>query len=483
MKPRISRLLAITALVVACPLGSAQTLAQIAPVETVLYSFEGGSDGGDPLAGLIAEGRGALYGTTRGASPDCIDNTTCGTVLQLTPPAKHQTAWTETVLYQFCSLPNCSDGGNPLAGLIADAQGALYGTTTGGGATGRGTVFKLTPPAKGQTAWTETVLYSFCSLPNCSDGDGPFRGNLLADTQGALYGTTIDGGTGRLDGGTVFKLSPPSNGQTDWTETVLYSFCSLPNCGDGKGPIASTLIADERGALYGTTSVGGATGNGTVFKLTPPTKGQTNWSETVLYSFCSLPNCSDGSTPVAGLIFENHGAKDAEGHADVHDFADKHGALYGTTFFGGGASNSGTIFKLASPPKGQADWTETVLYSFAGKPSDGDNPSGLLIADRRGALYGTTEGGGAGQPGGGIVFKLAPPAKHQTGWTETVLYDFCSLPNCSDGSSPQAGLIADKKGALYSTTLGGGSAQNGTVFKLDLRDHSFGSDPDRGGTE
>ena len=84
-------------------------------------------------------------------------------------------------------------------------------------------------------------------------------------TQGALYGTTIDGGTGRLDGGTVFKLSPRSNGQTDWTETVLYSFCSLPNCSDGKGPLASTLIADERGALYGTTSAGGATGRGTVF--------------------------------------------------------------------------------------------------------------------------------------------------------------------------------------------------------------------------
>ena len=484
MKPGISGLLAIAAFVVVCPLSRAQTLAQIAPVETVLYSFEGGGDGGDPLAGLIADRRGALYGTTKGAGPDCFDNTTtCGTVFKLTPPAKYQTAWTETVLYQFCALPSCSDGGISLAGLIADTQGALYGTTGGGGAAGRGTVFKLMPPAKGQAAWTETVLYSFCSLPNCSDGDGPFRANLLADAQGALYGTTIDGETGRLDGGTVFKLSPPSNGQTDWTETVLYSFCSLPNCSDGKGPIASTLIADERGGLYGTTSAGGATGNGTVFKLSPPSNGQTDWTETVLYSFCSLPNCSDGSTPVSGLIFENQGARDVEGHADAHHFADKHGALYGTTFSGGGVSNSGTIFKLAPPSKGQTDWTETVLYRFAGAPSDGHNPSGGLIADRRGALYGTTEAGGAGQPGGGIVFKLAPPAKHQTGWTETVLYDFCSLPNCSDGSGPQAGLIAEKKGALYSTTEGGGSERHGTVFKLDLRDRGFGSDPDRGGTE
>jgi uncharacterized repeat protein (TIGR03803 family) len=247
--------------------------------------------------------------------------------------------------------------------------------------------------------------------------------------------------------------------------------------------VASTLIADERGALYGTTSAGGATGNGAVFKLTPPAKGQTDWTETVLYSFCALPNCSDGSTPVAGLIFENEIARDVEGHADAHHVADKHGALYGTTFSGGRAFNSGTIFKLAPPPRGQTDWTETVLYSFAGGPSDGHNPSGGLMADRRGALYGTTEAGGAGQPGGGIVFKLAPPAKHQSDWTETVLYDFCSLSNCSDGSGPQAGLIADGKGALYSTTEGGGSERHGTVFKLDLRDRGFGSDPDRAGTE
>jgi len=480
MKPRISGLLAIAAFVVACPLSGAQTLGQIAPVETVLYSFEGGSDGGDPLAGLIADRRGALYGTTKGANPDCIDNTTCGTVFKLTPPDRYRTAWTETVLYDFCSLPNCSDGGIPLAGLIADTRGALFGTTMGGGATGRGTVFRLTPPAKSQTAWTETVLYSFCSLPNCSDGDGPFRANLLADTQGALYGTTIDGGTGRLDGGTVFKLSPRSNGQTDWTETVLYSFCSLPNCSDGKGPLASTLIADERGALYGTTSAGGATGRGTVFKLTPPATGQIDWVEKVLYSFCSLPNCSDGSTPVAGLIF---GARDIEGNVNADHLAAKHGALYGTTFSGGGASNGGTIFKLEPPRKGESDWNETVLYRFAGGPSDGHNPSGGLIADRRGALYGTTEAGGAGQPGGGIVFKLTPPARHQTAWTEAVLYDFCSLPNCSDGSGPQAVLIADKKGALYSTTEGGGSEGHGAVFKLDLRDRFFGSDPDREGTE
>jgi uncharacterized repeat protein (TIGR03803 family) len=111
------------------------------------------------------------------------------------------------VLYNFCSQPpNCSDGNLPFAGLIADEEGALYGTTAGGVAnSGNGTVFKLTPPAKGQTAWTETVLYSFCSLPSCSDGAVPVAG-LIFGAQGALYGTTVRGGSGANNGGTVFKL-------------------------------------------------------------------------------------------------------------------------------------------------------------------------------------------------------------------------------------------------------------------------------------
>ena len=119
-----------------------------------------------------------------------------------------------------------------------------------------------------------------------------------------------------------------------------------------------------------------------------------------------------------------------------------------------------------------------MLYSFAGKPSDGQNPSSGLIVDKHGVLYGTTSGGGAGTPGGGIAFTLAPPVQYQTDWTETVLYNFCSLPNCSDGTGPEAGLIADKRGALYSTTSGGGSASHGTVFKLDPLNRGFVGEPD-----
>ena len=296
--------------------------ASAAPVETVLYSFANGADG-VPLAGLIADNRGALYGTTVNDGISGI-----GTVFKLTPPPEGQTQWTETVLYRF---KGGSDGFDPEAALIADKSGALYGTTLHGGNTLNGvtigTVFKLTPPAKGQTAWTETVLYSFCSLSNCSDGAEPLAG-LIADNSGALYGTTSEGGSGcpqsSFGCGTVFKLTPPAKGQTAWTETVLYIFCSLLNCSDGATPMAG-LIADNSGALYGTTRLGGTgSDDGTVFKLIPPAKGHTAWTEIVLHSFTGSP---DGRNTVAGLI------------------ADNWGALYGTTVLGG-ASDYGTVFKL-----------------------------------------------------------------------------------------------------------------------------------------
>jgi uncharacterized repeat protein (TIGR03803 family) len=417
------------------------------PVETVLYSFKGGSDGSNPNGGLISDKEGALYGTTSNGGGS-------GTVFKLTPPGKGRNAWTKTVLYSFCSLPNCSDGrlpGELASGLVFDKEGALYGTAGGGGTGDQGLVFKLTPPANGQTAWTETVLYSF---NGGSDGSVPV--GPIADIGGALYGTTGGGGLGS---GTVFKLTPPTMGQTTWTKTGLYSFCSLPNCSDGSSPNGG-LIADKEGALYGTTSGGGSSDYGTVFKLTPPKQGQTTWKETVLYSFCTKTNCSNGQDgrPRAGLI------------------ADKEGALCGTA--SGGGNGPGTVFKLTPPGNGQTTWKETTLYSFCTKSdcSDGSGPYAGLIADKDGALYGTTARGGS--PGLGIVFKLTPPKQDQTTWKETVLYSFCSLPKCSDGAAPYLGeqLIADNEGSLYGTTGAGGvgvnpsvsPSGNGIVFKLAL---------------
>jgi uncharacterized repeat protein (TIGR03803 family) len=278
------------------------------------------------------------------------------------------------------------------------------------------------------------VLYSFCSQPSCSDGNEP-EGGLIAHKDGALYGTTASGG-GTCGCGTVFKLTPPAKGQTAWTETVLYSFKGGAG-GDGTGPVGS-LIADKDGALYGTTFGSMNPNLGIAFKLTPPAEGQTAWTETVL---CTLFGNSN-----AGLIAHK-------------------GVLYGTTFQGPGA---GGVFKLTPPAEGQTAWTETELYTFKGG-SDGASPNGGLIPDERGALYGATNSGGNNGTLG-TVFKLTPPAEGQTAWTETQLYAF---KGGSDGAMPYAGLTVGKEHVLYGTTEGGGGALNegygfGTFFKLTL---------------
>jgi uncharacterized repeat protein (TIGR03803 family) len=390
---------------------------------TTLYSFAPLPDGASPFDTPIAVA-GNLYGTTfSGGSAVCTGG--CGTVFKLTP-SRNDRRWRETVLYGFTGSDgtNPAAGLNPVAGLIADAAGNLYGTTEfGGGASGCsggcGTVFKVTPSG------TETVLHSFTG----SDGASPVAG-LIADAAGNLYGTTeLGGGTIGCSGGcgTVFKVTPKG------VESVLYSF---KGGSDGANPFAA-LIADAAGNLYGTTFFGGASGKGTVFKLTP------SGAESVLYSFTGE---NDGANPLTGLI------------------ADAAGNFYGMTN-NGGTGMYGTVFKLT--PKGKL----TVLHSFAGG-TDGAFPGlGSLIADVSGNLYGmTVEGGVGGTPacfangaiGCGTVFKLTPSG------TETVLYSFTGG---SDGGFPHAGLTAalipDTAGKLYGMTInGGGPASGGTVFEI-----------------
>ncbi len=231
----------------------------------------------------------------------------------------------------------------------------------------------------------ETVLHSF--MGGNSDGANP-KARLIADTSGNLYGTTEFGGA--FGEGTVFKLSPSG------TVTVLHSFCSLPGCRDGDGPVTG-LIFDSSGNLYGTTSTVVESNDGVVFKLSP------GGTETVLQSFTGS---GDGVYP-SGLI------------------SDSGGNLYGTTGEGGSGcyipfppfpSGCGVVFKLS--PGG----TETVLYSFCPffpNCSDGAGPGGGLIADSSGNLYGLAGGGTLGK---GVVFKLTP------GGTETVLYSFKGGP-------------------------------------------------------
>jgi uncharacterized repeat protein (TIGR03803 family) len=336
----------------------------------------------------------------------------------------------EQVLYKFCQQSNrdrnCLDGAEP-QGLITDGAGNLYGTTYYGGSQSFGAVFKLAPTA---TGWTESLIHSFCTPASCADGAYP-TGGLIMDAAGNLYGTTDGGGNNNF--GVVFKLTP---GTTGWTETVLYSFCTPASCADGAYPTGG-LIMDAAGNLYGTT-VGGGGGNngGVVFRLTP---GNMGWTETVLYSFCSQSNCADGAFP-SGLVM------DGEGN------------LYGTTGYGG-SNDNGTVFKLMPTSTG---WTETLLYIFCSYSNctDGKTPSGLIM-DEAGNLYGAA---GAGKNGYGVIYKLTPGAN---GWSETVLYDFCSQTDCVDGSGPSGNIIIDAAGNLYGTTVGGGGGNNGgVVFRL-----------------
>jgi uncharacterized repeat protein (TIGR03803 family) len=292
--------------------------------ETVLHNFSydwvlENHDGAGPCAGLIMDASGTLYGTTIGGGATNRFGYGYGTVFKLTPLDPEKNTWTETVLYYFAGG---ADGQSPSSGLTIDSTGALYGTTHYGGTgtcqdgwgsvVGCGTVFKLTPAGPGTTTWTKTILHRFTSSP---DGGLP-AGTLHLDATGAIYGTTYEGGTS--GGGTVFKLTPPGAARIGWRESVLYSFAGP----DGAGPQGG-LIADKGGQLYGTAS-GGGNGYGVVFRLSPPTPGQTDWSEAVLHNF---NNVTSGDNPAYGLV------ADAQGH------------LFGTAYYGG-TGLGGTIFEV-----------------------------------------------------------------------------------------------------------------------------------------
>jgi uncharacterized repeat protein (TIGR03803 family) len=371
-----------------------------------LHRFKGGKDGGNSRAGLIFDQTGNLYGATaRGGTGGK------GTVFKLTPKADG--SWTKSILYNFTGG---TDGSAPSASLIFDQKGNFFGTTTGGGGQGNGTVFKLAPNADG--SWTESVLYRF---RGGTDGFYP-SASLIFDQKGNLYSTTFDGGARGY--GTVFKLAPNADGS--WTESVLYSFLGGH---DGGNPDAS-LIFDQTGSLYGTTVDGGAQGNGTAFVLTPNADG--SWTESVLYPFTGG---KDGGGPRAGLIF------------------DQAGSLYGTTPYGG-CDDCGVVFELTRQTDGS--WAESVLYSF--NLRDGYYPLAGLIFDAAGNLYGTTVYCGRGG-GWGTVFKLTPNSNGK--WTKTVLHRFFGAP----GAFPSAGLIFDASGNLYGTTYGDPSL-SGSVFEI-----------------
>ena len=357
---------------------------------------------GGLFTGLTFDAKGNLYGGTGGGG-DHND----GTIFELTPSAH---GWTLTTLHSFDGY----DGGSPNGGMIFDAAGNLYGTSPSGGTYGGGNLFELSP---GSGGWSFNDLYDFCHQYHCPDGGDPSA--LIMDGLGNLYGAGLAGGS--YGAGIVFELTPGSGG---WGETILHSFDGT----DGYFPYAA-LTFDKAGNLYGTTFRGGANGGGTVFKLRRAADGL--WKERVLYSFCSAGfPCKDGVGAYAGVVFDGSGN------------------LYGTTTEGGGntcgETTCGTIFELVpSPSEG---WKHKVLYAFP-NPVDGSFPTGGVIIDKAGNLYGATVAGGIGGCSGGcgVVYKLAPSANGK--WTYTVLHKF----DGSDGGQPLGGLILDKKSNLYGT--------------------------------
>ena len=374
---------------VALPQAQAQTF-------SVVHNFTGGSDGGGPLNGFTTDGAGNLYGTTSTGG-----TFNYGVVYKLT------TAGVQSVLHNFAGG---TDGANPDGFLVRDKTGNLYGTTTTGGASGAGTVFKVT------ASGSETVLYSFTGK---NDGATPEAG-LALDAAGNLYGTTTAGGA--HGNGTIFKLSVPKTG-SKWRESTLYGFAGGT---DGAVPVAGVTVS-ANGNIYGTTSAGGTYGYGTVFELT---HSGLVWTETILHDFS---NGNDGSIPYAGLI------------------ADKSGNLYGGATQGG-SNGGGTIFEL-TPSNGS--YTFNILYSVPGWGISGSFRD--LMLSSTGVIYGTTHCDGANNAG--TVWELTPA---RGSWTYTLLYTFTGG---TDGLYSFSNLVMEK-GKLYGTTNEGGADNYGVVFEV-----------------
>ncbi len=343
-----------------------------------------GNTGGYPTGGtLVADAKGNLYGANN------LGDIAAGGVYELSPLGGGK--WQVTTVYDMLDFPN--------QGLAIDAKGNLYGGDTLGGNDGEGEIFKLSP--NGDGTFSESSIYSF---PGISQPGGP-NGDLLLDSKGNIYGTTIGNGNGGEE--VAFELQNTANG---YQYETLYTFCSLQNCVDGLYP-KDGLVADAAGNLYGTTYGGGANQAGTVYELT---RKNGKWSETVLHSF----DGADGNFVSVRLTI------DAEGN------------LYGTTPVGG-SSNNGTAFEVS------AKGVFSTLYSFDG--TGGANPFGSPTLDAAGELLGTTDAGGAFN--GGTVYALR---KNQSGqWYQAAHYSF---PYSYANGGPIGGLYIDTSGDVFGFT-------------------------------
>jgi uncharacterized repeat protein (TIGR03803 family) len=420
----------------------ATSIASPSQTFTVLASLDG-KDGALPNGPLVQGADGNFYGTTlyggaNNSTQYCSDSG-CGTVFEITPAGKL------TILYNFCSQTNCTDGATPVA-LMLGANGNFYGTTAAGGAhndahfcgSGCGTVFEITPAGKLST------IYNFCAQTGCADGVYPNQ--LVQATNGNFYGVTVLGGIANGDFGcpwgcgTVFEITPKGK------LTPVYSFCTQTACNDGNGP--QGLVQATNGNFYGVTVSGGTTGVGNVFEITAGGKF------TNLHSFCPIyPHCSDGAYPMGLLVQPGNGK------------------LYGTTSRYG-TNGSGTVFEITTTGK------LTTLYNFCSQTNctDGSDPLAGMAQGTDGNFYGTTRLGGidnsglCGNTGCGTAFKITSTGKL------TTLYTFCSQTNCTDGAYPIPALmqatngsfygVSDKGGAYFTGCIAGGGC--GDVFSLSV---------------
>ncbi len=350
--------------------------------------------------------------------------------------------WKEKVLYSFCSEDNCTDGATPNVPLIIDTAGDLYGIAVERGTHNFGNIFELIPNAR-RTKWTLRVLHGFCEIQNPHCGDGTFALGGLSysgmssgvpyDGVSPLYGTAAYDGA--HSGGVVYQLTHTQN---SWTQTPIYNFCASVGCSDGSSPVTSVFV-DSFSNIFGTASAGGSNGGGVVFELARLGSHKGYWTEKVLYNFCSLADCADGSYPSSQPLIDGNGN------------------MFGTTTYGGAAAQQcingydcGVLFELA------ADGTETTLHAFCSLENcaDGVGPEGSLISDASGNLYGAT----LGIDGPRTLFRFSGNLE--------VLHSFCSKDNCTDGYEPyNVTLRADQAGNMFGTARSGGVYGGGVEFE------------------
>ena len=367
----------------------------------VLYPFNGTS-GAEPKGTLVSDASGNLYGTTEKGGADNY-----GTVFELVNNAG---TYAEQVLYSFTGG---SDGEYPSAGLTMDASGNLYGIAAGGTAG----VFELVNTGGGTFSYRQ--VYSFTSQ---SDGTGP-EGNLALDSNGDLFGVTASGGSNY---GLVYELV---NSGGVYSEKILYAFSGGA---DGSIPDAGVTL-DSRGNIYGTTVEGGADGWGAVYELV---NNGGAYSEETLYSFT---DGSDGASPQAGVTL------------------DARGDIFGTTQ-GDGTTTLGFVFELVNS---SGTYTETTLHAFSNANNDGKAPESAVVMDANGNLFGTTEYGG-GSANDGTVYELVYSSSTGS-YTEQILYAFTGG---TDGDQPTAGLFLDSSGDLFGSSPKGGSSGDGVTWEL-----------------